>query len=212
MPESTFADSENDRTLYPHSTDFEGRPPPPKGGYSWDQIRTAIECRSLHTLRRTDKGQYEYEVWLQQVDRVKYDNVGRFIALMVLQWPDLIDPADAIQKEEEAIARGKKKQHDTQHEHTEQQQQQQQQNQEQQLETMTKEERYAIIPPRMTMRLNHYPFPVQESIQYFVLWSTRDMSVPTERARLDQYLEEQFVGDNNNNTNKLHEDLLVAKK
>ncbi|KAG0352551.1 hypothetical protein BG005_008017 [Podila minutissima] len=165
MPESTQQD--NDHALYPHATDFEGRPPPPKEGYSWDQITAAIDSNSLHGLRRTDKGQWEYEVWQQQIDRTKYGNIGRYIALTVLHWPDLLDPAETTQTQSGS--------HDNS-------------------SALTLQERYRAIAPRLTLRLNHYPFPVQESVQYFVLWATRDISVEDERERLDRYLEEQFVG------------------
>ncbi|KAG0078378.1 hypothetical protein BGZ93_000907 [Podila epicladia] len=164
MPESTQQD--NDHSLYPHSTDFEGRPPPPKEGYSWHQITAAIAQNSLHGLRRTDKGQWEYEVWQDQIDRTKYGNIGRYIALTVLHWPDLLDPAETPQAQSGSNDN----------------------------EALTLQERYRTIAPRLTLRLNHYPFPVQDSIQYFVLWATRDISVEDERERLDRYLEEQFVG------------------
>ncbi|KAG0315457.1 hypothetical protein BG000_005197 [Podila horticola] len=160
MPESTQQD--NDHALYPHSTNFEGRPPPPKEGYSWDQITAAIDSHSLHGLRRTDKGQWEYETWQNQIDRIKYGNVGRYIALVILQWPDLLDPAETQSGHDDS--------------------------------SLTLQDRYRTIAPRLTLRLNHYPFPVQESVQYFVLWATRDISVESERDRLDRYLEEQFVG------------------
>ncbi|KAF9956172.1 hypothetical protein BGZ72_002953 [Mortierella alpina] len=143
--------------LYPHTTDFEGRAPPPDGGYSWQQIKKAIDTHSLHTLRRTDKGQYEYEVWQAGIDRTRYNNVGEYIAFTILKWPDLVDPAD-----EDSAG------------------------------TAAREGRYKTIEPRLTLRLNHYPFPVQESIQYFVLWSTRDMSVPAERDRLDAFFGRQL--------------------
>ncbi|KAG9319244.1 hypothetical protein KVV02_008196 [Mortierella alpina] len=159
----TRQDGANDSVLYPHTTNFEGRAPPPDGGYSWQQIRKAIaipDTNSLHSLRRTDKGQYEYEVWQAGIDRTRYRNVGEYIAFTILKWPDLVDPAD----EEIAIGQG----------------------------TVACEERYKTIEPRLTLRLNHYPFPVQESIQYFVLWSTRDMSVPAERDRLDAFLRRQL--------------------
>ncbi|KAG0321783.1 hypothetical protein BGZ97_010462 [Linnemannia gamsii] len=145
--------------LYPHHTDFTGRDPPPADGYSWDQIRNAIKSNSLHALRRTDKGQYEYEQWQDKIDRKTYKNVGEYIAFVILQWPNLQDPAD---------------------DNTEM--------------TQSMEEKYRAIEPRLTLRLNHYPFPVQQSIQYFVLWSTRDMSLLSERSRLDTYLRLQFIG------------------
>ncbi|KAG0303658.1 hypothetical protein BGZ98_006429 [Dissophora globulifera] len=146
--------------LYPHSTDFTGRPPPPDEGYSWTQIKEAIDSNSLHGLRRTDKGQYEYEQWQAKIDRATYNNVGEYIAFAILQWPDLEDPAESKEADH----------------------------------SMTLEERHRVIEPRLTIRLNHYPFPVQESIQYFVLWSTRDMSVQEERVRLDNYLKQQLEG------------------
>ncbi|KAK3830886.1 MAG: hypothetical protein JOS17DRAFT_745843 [Linnemannia elongata] len=159
-------------TLYPHHTDFTGRPPPPTDGYNWDQIKEAIKLNSLHALRRTDKGQYEYEQWQDKIDRKIYQNVGEHIAFVILQWPDLQDPADTIEHvnnnnnstTETSLAK-------------------------------SKEERYKAIEPRLTLRLNHYPFPVQQSIQYFVLWSTRDMSILSERTRLNTYLQNQFVGN-----------------
>ncbi|KAG0223251.1 hypothetical protein BGW41_005669 [Actinomortierella wolfii] len=175
MPPHADAEVEhdpNDRSRYPHSTDFEGRPPPPPGGYSWANIQAAIKHGSLHELRRTDKGQYEYEVWQNTIDRNKYGNIGTYIALEILGWKDLIDPAD------KAL------------------------NQYMQTNTMATPELveqkraslYTSIEPVMTLRVNHYPFPVEASIQYFVLWATRDMSVPAERQRLDRFLEQQFVG------------------
>ncbi|KAI1315746.1 Translation factor guf1 mitochondrial [Mortierella claussenii] len=148
-------------TLYPHSVDFTGRPPPPDGGYSWNQIKAAVESNSLHTLRRTDKGQYEYEQWQALIDRTKYNNVGEYIAFTILNWPDLQDPAEADNATGVDIG-------------------------------SSIEERYKSIEPRMTLRLNHFPIPVQQSIQYFVLWSTRDMSALSERARLDRYLQQQL--------------------
>ncbi|KAG0267763.1 hypothetical protein BGZ95_002778 [Linnemannia exigua] len=151
-------------TLYPHHTDFTGRDPPPKDGYSWNQIKDAIKSNSLHVLRRTDKGQYEYEQWQEKIDRKTYTNVGEYIAFAILQWPDLQDPADSNDINTTAMSQ-------------------------------CKEDRYKTIDPRLTLRLNHYPFPVQESIQYFVLWSTRDMSLSSERERLDNYLIQQFIGN-----------------
>ncbi|KAG0206925.1 hypothetical protein BGX28_001728 [Mortierella sp. GBA30] len=151
-----------DTLLYPHSTDFEGRPPPPDEGYSWRQIKDAIDSKSLHALRRTDKGQYEYEQWQAGIDRTRYRNVGEFIAFSILGWPDLVDPADSADSADITS------------------------------ESVSKEERYRISEPRLTLRLNHYPFPVQESIQYYVLWSTRDMSVPEELHRLEKYLKQQL--------------------
>ncbi|KAF9210025.1 hypothetical protein BGZ49_007691 [Haplosporangium sp. Z 27] len=145
--------------LYPHSTDFTGRPPPPAGGYSWKDIKDAIDLNSLHHLRRTDKGQYEYEQWQKQLDLIKYKNVGEYIAYAILNWPDLKDPAEAT----DALTIN-----------------------------LSLEERFRMVEPRLTLRLNHYPFPVQESIQYYVLWSTRDMSIPEERERLDRYLKLQL--------------------
>ncbi|KAG0025895.1 hypothetical protein BGZ81_006785 [Podila clonocystis] len=181
MPESTQQD--NDRALYPHSTNFEGRPPPPKEGYSWDQITAAIGSNSLHALRRTDKGQWEYEEWQNQIDRAKYGNIGRYIALTILCWPDLLDPAEIQSDHGDDRA-------------------------------LTLQERYRTIAPRLTFRLNHYPFPVQTSIQYFVLWATRDISVEDERERLDRYLEEQLVGrveDGQTERRPLSEELLPAQ-
>ncbi|KAF9212466.1 hypothetical protein BGZ59_006708 [Podila verticillata] len=163
MPESTTSE----HALYPHSTNFEGRPPPPKEGYSWEQITAAIDSKSLHALRRTDKGQWEYEVWQDQIDRAKYGNVGRYIALTVLHWPDLLDPAEETRTNNGNDDIGS---------------------------SLALQERYRVMAPRLTLRLNHYPFPVQDSIQYFVLWATRDISVVSERERLERYLEEQFVG------------------
>ncbi|KAF8938911.1 hypothetical protein EDD21DRAFT_376417 [Dissophora ornata] len=154
----TGKDAPPTSVLYPHSTDFTGRPPPPDSGYSWGQIKDAIETKSLHALRRTDKGQYEYEQWQAQIDRAKYNNVGEYIAFTILVWPDLVDPAEVDDSCGPLVGR------------------------------------HAAIEPRLTLRLNHYPFPVQGSIQYFVLWSTRDMSVPQERDRLDSYLKEQLEG------------------
>ncbi|KAF9355417.1 hypothetical protein BGX26_006598 [Mortierella sp. AD094] len=145
--------------LYPHSVDFSGRPPPPIEGYSWEQIKDAIDTNSLHLLRRTDKGQYEYEQWQNQIDRSKYKNVGEYIAFILLNWPDLEDPADAINV---------------------------------MTENLPIQERYKAIEPRLTLRLNYYPIPVQESIQYYVLWSSRDMSLPAEHERLDEYLKLQL--------------------
>ncbi|KAG0006618.1 hypothetical protein BGZ65_005963 [Modicella reniformis] len=121
----------------------------------------AIGANSLHDLRRTDKGQYEYEQWQAQIDLNGYNNVGEYIALSILKWPDLKDPAADADVASES--------------------------------NWTAKERI-MIEPRLTLRLNHYPFPVQESIQYFVLWSTRDMSVPQERERLESYLKLQFEG------------------
>ncbi|KAF9431254.1 hypothetical protein BGZ94_005617 [Podila epigama] len=185
MPESTTS-NENDKSLYPHSTDFKGRPPPPAGGYSWEDIKSAIESNSLHSLRRTDKGQWEYEVWQNTINREKYGNVGRFIALTILQWPDLLDPVEVLLSSTSCTTTT--------------------------TTTMTREQLYKTVAPRLTLRLNHYPFPVQESIQYFVLWSTRDMSVIQERERLDQYLQEQFVGLNGDGINNpLSKELLPAK-
>ncbi|KAF9366412.1 hypothetical protein BGX34_003033 [Mortierella sp. NVP85] len=155
----TGKDAPSSPTLYPHAADFTNRPGPPEGGYSWGQIEEAIRTNTLHSLRRTDKGQYEYEQWQAKVDLKDYNNVGEFIAFTILGWPDLKDPAD--------------KDVDPQ-------------------SNWDPEERRKRIEPRLTMRINHYPFPVQESIQYFVLWSTRDMSVPQERERLDLYLRQQF--------------------
>ncbi|KAF9080650.1 hypothetical protein BGX23_001845 [Mortierella sp. AD031] len=158
------ADDSNTQAIYPHHTDFTGRDPPPHDGYSWEQIKDAIRSNSMHVLRRTDKGQYEYEQWQDQIDRKTYNNVGEYIAFSILLWPDLQDPADNL--DSNGMTR---------------------------LET--KEERYRTIEPRITLRLNHYPFPVQQSIQYFVLWSTRDMSLLLERDRLDNYLRLQFIGN-----------------
>ncbi|KAF9122398.1 hypothetical protein BGX30_002025 [Mortierella sp. GBA39] len=157
-------------TLYPHHTDFTGRDPPPTDGYNWDQITNAIKLNSLHALRRTDKGQYEYEQWQDKIDRQIYKNVGEYIAFVVLEWPDLQDPADAIE-------------HTSNNNTTESSR------------SKSEEERYKMIEPRLTLRLNHYPFPVQQSIQYFVLWSTRDMSLLSERRRLDTYLQLQLIGN-----------------
>ncbi|KAI7826546.1 hypothetical protein BC939DRAFT_446698 [Gamsiella multidivaricata] len=151
----------NNPVLYPHSVDFTGRPPPPNEGYSWEHIKEAIDSNSLHALRRTDKGQYEYEQWQGQIDRSRYSNVGEYIVYTILHWPDLKDPAEA----EPAVG-----------------------------SDQTLVQRYRATEPRITIRLNHYPFPVQESIQYFVLWSSRDMSMPEERKRLDLYLKQQFEG------------------
>ncbi|KAF9143074.1 hypothetical protein BG015_000544 [Linnemannia schmuckeri] len=153
-------------TLYPHHTDFTGRDPPPTDGYSWDQIKDAIKSNSLHALRRTDKGQYEYEQWQDKIDRKTYKNIGEYIAFVILQWPDLQDPADTVEHVSHTIE-----------------------------SPQSKEERYRTIEPRLTLRQNHYPFPVQQSIQYFVLWSTRDMSLLSERTRLDTYLQLQFIGN-----------------
>ncbi|KAF9902394.1 hypothetical protein EC991_004975 [Linnemannia zychae] len=161
-------------TVYPHHADFTGRDPPPQDGYSWDQIKKAIESNSLHVLRRTDKGQYEYEQWQDKIDRKTYNNVGEYIAFVLLHWPDLQDPADANNNN---------------------------------VTSQTKEERYRIIEPRLTLRLNHYPFPVQESIQYFVLWSTRDMSLLSERERLDNYLNQQLIGNQDHLTGPLSEEV-----
>lgn len=127
--------------------------------------QNAPDSNSLHALRRTDKGQWEYEHWQNQIDRAKYGNVGRYIALTVLHWPDLLDPAET-----------------------------QTDNGNNDSSVLTLQERYRAMAPRLTLRLNHYPFPVQDSIQYFVLWATRDISVASERERLDRYLEEQLVG------------------
>ncbi|KAG0260253.1 hypothetical protein BG011_002034 [Mortierella polycephala] len=154
----TSKDPQKKSTLYPHSVNFSGRPPPPEGGYSWEEIEKAIDSQSLHVLRRTDKGQYEYERWQQNIDRSKHENVGEYIALEILLWPDLKDPAERQDGADNLLA----------------------------------EERYKIIEPRLTFRLNHHPFPVQESIQYYVLWSTRDMSVLDERDRLEKYLQHQL--------------------
>lgn len=187
----TGKDARTSPTLYPHSTDFTNRPGPPEGGYSWEQIEEAIGkqlakviehvlstrgtgtdllstvgTNSLHALRRTDKGQYEYEQWQAQIDFTKYNNVGKYIAFTVLGWPDLRDPADTDTEVAGGINR-------TLEEH---------------------QECYRTTEPRLTLRINHYPFPVQESIQYFVLWATRDMSVLQERERLDLYLKQQFEG------------------
>ncbi|KAF9105526.1 hypothetical protein BGX27_009572 [Mortierella sp. AM989] len=146
-------------TLYPHSVDFAGRPPPPHEGYSWEQIKEAIDSNSLHILRRTDKGQYEYEQWQKKIDRTKYKNAGEYIAFAILNWPDLKDPAEEISTT---------------------------------TNDLPAEERYRTTEPRLTLRLNHYPIPIHKSIQYFVLWSTRDMSLPQERERLDKYLNLQL--------------------
>jgi hypothetical protein len=70
-----------------------------------------------------------------------------------------------------------------------------------------KEERYRTIEPRLRLRLNHYPIPVQESIQYFVLWSTRDMSLASERGRLENYLAQQFIGNQEQLTAPLSQDV-----
>ncbi|KAF9921343.1 hypothetical protein FBU30_008642 [Linnemannia zychae] len=176
MP-SASGDNNPSKTLHPHHTDFTGRDPPPKEGYSWDQIKNAIRSRSLHVLRRTDKGQYEYEQWQDQIDRGTYKNVGEYIVFEVLRWPTLEDPADT--------------QTATHH--------------------LSKEDLYKTIEPRLTLRLNHYPFPVQESIQYFVLWSTRDMSLLSERDRLDKYLRLQFNGYQDADSAPLSEELLAPK-
>ncbi|KAF9909790.1 hypothetical protein BX616_011048 [Lobosporangium transversale] len=154
-------ESNADEEHYPHSVDFTNRPPPPEGGYSWEQIKRAMDTNSLSDLRRTDKGQYEYEQWQGLIDRTKYKNVGEYIAFTILKWPDLQDPAEALNVPNVE-------------------------------DHWTIEDRYKAIEPRLTLRINHYPFPVQESIQYFVLWATRDMSLPSERQRLDKFLEEQL--------------------
>ncbi|KAF9131143.1 hypothetical protein BGW39_002173 [Mortierella sp. 14UC] len=165
---------ESSTTLYPHHTDFTGRDPPPQDGYCWDQIKKAIESNSLHALRRTDKGQYEYEQWQAKIDRKTYKNIGEYIAFVILQWRDLQDPADANDNN---------------------------------AASQTEEERYRAIEPRLTLRLNHYPFPVQESVQYFVLWSTRDMSLLSERERLDNYLIEQLIGNQDSLTGPLSQEV-----
>ncbi|KAH7058561.1 hypothetical protein BKA57DRAFT_449598 [Linnemannia elongata] len=157
--------------LYPHHTDFTGRDPPPADGYCWNQIKDAIKSNSLHALRRTDKGQYEYEQWQDKIDRKTYRNIGEYIAFVILQWPSLHDPADTLEHVNINTT-----------------------STEISLSTF-KEERYKMIEPRLTLRLNHYPFPVQQSIQYFVLWSTRDMSLLSERTRLNTYLQLQFIGN-----------------
>ncbi|KAG0046602.1 hypothetical protein BGZ83_008235 [Gryganskiella cystojenkinii] len=146
---------------YPHTADFTGRAPPPPTGYSWDQIKAAIVSSSLHVLRRTDKGQFEYEQWQAKIDRIKYTNAGEYIAFTILKWPDLVDPAGLNPQVSDS--------------------------------KMTLVQRHKAIDPRLTLRLNHYPFPVEESIQYFVLWSTRDMSTLEERERLDKYLHKQLT-------------------
>jgi len=122
-----------------------------------------LDSNSLHVLRRTDKGQFEYEQWQTGIDRAKYKNAGEYIAFQILKWPCLTDPA------EEAIAGTES----------------------------TLSERQQAIGPRLTLRLNHFPFPVEESIQYFVLWSTRDMSTPEERDRLDKYLNAKLTWQGN---------------
>ncbi|KAF9973804.1 hypothetical protein BGZ73_002939 [Actinomortierella ambigua] len=162
----------NNRALYPHSTDFEGRPPPPPAGYNWEAIQTAIKHGSLHELRRTDKGQYEYEVWQSTINRAKYGNIGTYIAYEILGWKDLVDPADKVFAELQVS-----------------------------LPNATEAEQQnrlialrSSVEPVMTLRVNHYPFPVEGSIQYFVLWATRDMSVLEERDRLNRFLVQQFVG------------------
>ncbi|KAF9164557.1 hypothetical protein DFQ26_001323 [Actinomortierella ambigua] len=180
----------NNHALYPHSTDFEGRPPPPPGGYSWAAIQKAIKHGSLHELRRTDKGQYEYEVWQNSIDRAKHGNIGAYIALELLGWKDLIDPADKIFISSQESSNGTPD--------SEEQQQQQ-------LAALR-----ASNEPVMTLRVNHYPFPVEGSIQYFVLWATRDMSVPEERDRLNRFLERQFVGTAETHGRPASEEMLAA--
>ncbi|KAF9581803.1 hypothetical protein BGW38_001050 [Lunasporangiospora selenospora] len=171
---------------FPHSVDYQGRPPPPKAGYGWEQILSAIESNSLHLLRRTDKGQYEYEQWQASIDLGQYANVGQYIALELLHWPNLVDPADQIQGRTATPSDPPPQESDQED-----------------------ADRFQKVLPRLTLRLNHYPFPVQKSVQYFVLWATRDMSTPQERDTLDRFLEARLLWkdgcceDNSNGSSKV---------